>query len=82
MRARESGRCGCSGDPRRAGTHPSRRRAPWWAAIVDAGFGFLDLVGGFMASSRPTADALDFLGERLPAFDGGRSPARELRASR
>lgn len=43
---------------------PAYRRALWIVVVLNLGFGFAEIVGGFMASSQALkADALDFLGD-------------------
>lgn len=67
----ESDGCGCTGDTKRAETDPAYRRALWWVVILNVGFGFVELVGGFMANSQALkADALDFLGDGSITFVG------------
>ena len=60
----EAGGCGCHGDTERAEHDPAYRRALWIVVVLNLGFGVLEAVGGFVASSQALkADALDFLGD-------------------
>lgn len=67
----ESNSCGCSGDVGRAGVDPAYRRALWWIVVLNLGFGFFELSGGFLANSQALkADSLDFLGDGSITFVG------------
>lgn len=56
--------CGCHADEKRAATDPAYRRALWIVVLLNLGFGFVEVVGGFLAHSQALkADALDFLGD-------------------
>lgn len=56
--------CGCHADEERAAHDPAYRRALWIVALLNLGFGVIQIVGGFLARSQALkADALDFLGD-------------------
>jgi Co/Zn/Cd efflux system component len=66
-----SGDCGCTGDEARAQVDPAYRRALWIVVVLNVGFGFLELAGGFLAGSQALkADALDFIGDGSITFVG------------
>lgn len=49
-----------------AHTAPGYRRALWIVVLLNAGYGIVEMVGGFLAESQALkADALDFLGDGL-----------------
>lgn len=59
-----SDECGCSADENRAAKDPAYRRALWIVVLLNLGFGFIELLGGFIAGSQALkADSLDFLGD-------------------
>jgi cation diffusion facilitator family transporter len=63
--------CGCHGDTNRAAVDPAYRRALWIVVILNAGFGIIELFGGFLANSQALkADSLDFLGDGSITFIG------------
>ena len=63
--------CGCHGDTNRAAVDPAYRRALWIVVILNAGFGIIELFGGFLANSQALkADSLDFLGDGSITFEG------------
>ena len=48
---------------------PAYRRALWVVVILNAGYGVIEAVGGFLAGSQSLkADALDFLGDGTITF--------------
>ncbi len=50
---------------------PAYRRALWIVVILNAGYGVIEAVGGFLSESQALkADALDFLGDGLISFLG------------
>lgn len=50
---------------------PSYRRALWIVVLLNAGYGVIELVGGFLSDSQALkADALDFLGDGAITFLG------------
>jgi Co/Zn/Cd efflux system component len=50
---------------------PAYRRALWIVVILNAGYGVIEAVGGFLSGSQALkADALDFLGDGLISFLG------------
>lgn len=50
---------------------PAYRRALWIVILLNAGYGAVEIVGGFLAGSQSLkADALDFLGDGLISFLG------------
>jgi len=50
---------------------PAYKRALWIVVLLNAGYGAVELVGGFLAASQSVkADALDFLGDGLISFLG------------
>lgn len=52
-------------------TDPGYRRALWLVVGLNAGFGVIEAVGGFLAESQALqADSLDFLGDGLITFVG------------
>lgn len=62
------------------------RRALWTVVLLNAGFGAVEMVGGFVSGSQALkADALDFLGDGLITFLGllatGWSPGWRARAA-
>jgi Co/Zn/Cd efflux system component/copper chaperone CopZ len=62
------------------------RRALWIVVVLNAGFGAVEMVGGFVSGSQAVkADALDFLGDGLITFLGllaiGWSPGWRARAA-
>lgn len=65
---------------------PAYRRALWIVVALNAGYGVVEAVGGFLAGSQAVkADALDFLGDGLITMLGllaiGRSGAWRARAA-
>ena len=63
--------CGCTGDQDRAKVDPAYRRALWIVVILNVGFGFAELVGGFWTGSQALkTDSLDFLGDGSITFVG------------
>lgn len=49
-----------------AHTAPAYRRALWIVVLLNAGYGIIEMIGGFFAGSQALkADALDFLGDGL-----------------
>jgi Co/Zn/Cd efflux system component len=68
MSNNETSDCGCTGDTQRAGADPAYRRALWIVVLLNLGFGVFEAFGGFLADSQALkADALDFIGDGLPA---------------
>lgn len=64
MNENDSDKCGCTGDPQRAGSAPSYRRDLWVVESLNVGFGLIGLIAGFLSGSQALkADALDFLGD-------------------
>lgn len=64
MSESEPSSCGCTGDTKRAERDPAYRRALWIVILLNLGFGFIEIVGGFVADSQALkADALDFIGD-------------------
>lgn len=60
-------------DQAKAAAHltPGYRRALWTVVILNAGYGVVELFGGFLSDSQALkADALDFLGDGLITFLG------------
>jgi len=56
--------CGCTGPKDLTHTTPQYRRALWIVVILNAGYGVIEMIGGFLARSQALkADALDFLGD-------------------
>lgn len=54
-----------------AHTTPEYRRALWLVVLLNAGYGVVEMVGGFLSGSQALkADALDFLGDGLITFLG------------
>lgn len=52
-------------------TTPAYRRALWIVVLLNAGYGIIEMVGGFIAGSQALkADALDFLGDGSITFIG------------
>jgi cation diffusion facilitator family transporter len=52
-------------------TAPGYRRALWIVVLLNAGYGVVEMAGGFLADSQALkADALDFLGDGLITFFG------------
>jgi len=50
---------------------PSYRRALWIVVLLNAGYGLVEMIGGFLADSQALkADALDFLGDGSITFLG------------
>lgn len=50
---------------------PAYKRALWIVVLLNAGYGVIEIVGGFVAGSQALkADALDFLGDGLISFLG------------
>lgn len=50
---------------------PAYRRALWTVVLLNAGYGFVEIVGGFLAGSQSVkADALDFIGDGVISFLG------------
>lgn len=50
---------------------PAYKRALWLVVLLNAGYGIIEIVGGFIAGSQALkADALDFLGDGLISFLG------------
>ena len=50
---------------------PAYRRALWIVVILNAGYGLIEIVGGFLAGSQAVqADALDFIGDGLISWLG------------
>ena len=50
---------------------PAYRRALWIVVLLNAGYGIIEMVGGFIAGSQALkADALDFLGDGSITFIG------------
>ena len=50
---------------------PRYRRALWIVVLLNAGFGVIEMIGGFRAESQALkADALDFIGDGLITFTG------------
>jgi Co/Zn/Cd efflux system component/copper chaperone CopZ len=50
---------------------PAYRRALWIVVLLNAGYGLVEMIGGFLAGSQALkADALDFLGDGLITFLG------------
>ena len=50
---------------------PAYKRALWIVVLLNAGYGVVEIVGGFLAGSQALkADALDFLGDGLITFLG------------
>ena len=60
----DSSCCGCHADRDRAASDPAYRRALWIVVLLNLGFGFVEIIGGYLAPSQALkADALDFLGD-------------------
>ena len=62
---------GCSDCAPKEFTHtsPAYRRALWTVVLLNAGYGVIEMTGGFLASSQALkADALDFLGDGSITF--------------
>ena len=56
--------CACHGDTKRAERDPAYRTALMIVVALNLGFGVIELIGGFLASSQALkADSLDFLGD-------------------
>lgn len=50
---------------------PAYRRALWIVVLLNAGYGIVEIVGGFLAGSQSVkADALDFIGDGVISFLG------------
>ncbi|MCG2632976.1 cation diffusion facilitator family transporter [Bradyrhizobium sp. WYCCWR 13023] len=50
---------------------PAYRRALWIVVLLNAGYGIIEIVGGFLAGSQSVkADALDFIGDGVISFLG------------
>ena len=50
---------------------PAYRRALWIVVLLNASYGFVEIVGGFLAGSQSVkADALDFIGDGVISFLG------------
>ena len=50
---------------------PAYKRALWIVVLLNAGYGLVEIVGGFLAGSQAVkADALDFIGDGLISFLG------------
>jgi cation transport ATPase len=50
---------------------PAYRRALWIVVLLNAGYGIIEIVGGFIAGSQSVkADALDFIGDGVISFLG------------
>lgn len=50
---------------------PAYTRALWIVVLLNAGYGFVEVVGGFLAGSQSVkADALDFIGDGVISFLG------------
>ena len=50
----------------RAHQDPAYRRALWIVVLLNVGYGFIEMIGGFLAGSQAVkADALDFIGDGL-----------------
>lgn len=50
---------------------PAYKRALWIVVLLNAGYGLIEIVGGFLAGSQAVkADALDFIGDGLISFLG------------
>ena len=50
---------------------PAYRRALWIVVLLNAGYGLIEIVGGFIAGSQSVkADALDFIGDGVISFLG------------
>ena len=48
---------------------PGYRRALWIVVLINAGYGIVEMAGGFLADSQALkADALDFLGDGVITF--------------
>lgn len=63
--------CGCTGDADRARVDPAYRRALQTVVVLNVGFGVIELLAGFLASSQALkADSLDFLGDGSITFVG------------
>lgn len=57
--------------PEAAHQNPAYRRALWIVVILNVGYGFVEMIGGFFAGSQAVkADALDFIGDGLITFLG------------
>jgi cation diffusion facilitator family transporter len=66
-----SDNCSCSGPKDLTHTTPAYRRALWIVVILNAGYGIVEMVGGFLSGSQALkADALDFLGDGSITFLG------------
>jgi Co/Zn/Cd efflux system component/copper chaperone CopZ len=63
---------GTNGDiPDMTHVTPAYKRALWIVVLLNAGYGLVEIVGGFFASSQSVkADALDFIGDGLISFLG------------
>lgn len=78
--------CCCAGPRDLTHTTPAYRRALWIVVILNAGYGVVEIVGGYLAGSQALkADALDFLGDwqyhasRTACVDVGHDMARPRR---
>jgi cation diffusion facilitator family transporter len=63
--------CTCDDDGPKDLTHttPTYRRALWIVALLNVGYGVVEMVAGFIAASQALkADALDFLGDGFITF--------------
>ena len=61
----------CCGPKDLTHTTPAYRRALWIVVLLNAGYGTIEMVGGFIAGSQALkADALDFLGDGSITFIG------------
>lgn len=50
---------------------PAYKRALWIVVVLNAGYGVIEIVGGFLAGSQSVkADALDFIGDGVISFLG------------
>ncbi|HKQ11035.1 MAG TPA: cation transporter [Rhizomicrobium sp.] len=61
----------CCGPKNLTHTTPAYRRALWSVVVLNAGYGVIEMAGGFFADSQALkADALDFLGDGSITFIG------------
>lgn len=61
----------CRGPKDLTHSTPAYRRALWIVVVLNAGYGVIEMIGGFVAGSQALkADALDFLGDGSITFIG------------
>lgn len=63
--------CGCELPEDMSHITPTYRRALWIVVLLNAGYGVIEMIGGFLSGSQALkADALDFLGDGSITFLG------------